>query len=95
MNVLYINVIILYRGTTNLKHSLPHRVRIVLVLTHDYYVLLDWKSILCIKFNIPTKGPLPDTASDFWRMVWEQSSATIVMLTNLEEEGKVHTNCLF
>lgn len=34
-------------------------------------------------------GPVEETKADFWRMVWEQHSSTIVMLTNLEENGKV------
>lgn len=34
-------------------------------------------------------GPLPGTVADFWRMVWEQDSAIIVMLTNLEESRRV------
>ena len=34
-------------------------------------------------------GPLPDTIADFWEMVWEQRSPVIVMLTKLEERGKV------
>uniref|UniRef100_A0AAY4BJZ2 protein-tyrosine-phosphatase n=1 Tax=Denticeps clupeoides TaxID=299321 RepID=A0AAY4BJZ2_9TELE len=29
--------------------------------------------------------PKPDTVADFWRMIWEQKAATIVMLTNLKE----------
>ncbi|XP_065185273.1 receptor-type tyrosine-protein phosphatase S-like isoform X2 [Sycon ciliatum] len=37
---------------------------------------------------IATQGPVDETKADFWRMVWEQQSATIVMLTNLEEKGK-------
>ncbi|CCQ25647.1 protein-tyrosine-phosphatase [Caenorhabditis elegans] len=38
---------------------------------------------------IATQGPLPETFSDFWRMVWEEQSVTIVMLTNLEERSRV------
>ncbi|KAL6104044.1 ptprf [Pungitius sinensis] len=38
---------------------------------------------------IATQGPLPETLSDFWRMVWEQRSNTIVMMTRLEEKSRV------
>ncbi|XP_073419126.1 receptor-type tyrosine-protein phosphatase S [Dendrobates tinctorius] len=38
---------------------------------------------------IATQGPLPDSFGDFWRMVWEQRSATIVMMTRLEEKSRV------
>lgn len=38
---------------------------------------------------ISTQGPLEQTVVDFWCMVWEQNTATIVMLTNLVELGKV------
>lgn len=34
---------------------------------------------------IATQGPLQNTCADFWRMVWEQESTTIVMMTRLEE----------
>uniref|UniRef100_A0A3B4CTM9 Receptor-type tyrosine-protein phosphatase epsilon n=1 Tax=Pygocentrus nattereri TaxID=42514 RepID=A0A3B4CTM9_PYGNA len=34
---------------------------------------------------IAAQGPKPETVADFWRMVWEQKSATIVMLTNTRE----------
>ncbi|XP_033229706.1 receptor-type tyrosine-protein phosphatase N2, partial [Belonocnema kinseyi] len=37
---------------------------------------------------IATQGPIQETASDFWQMVWEQGSVVIVMLTRLTEEGK-------
>ncbi|XP_031430443.1 protein tyrosine phosphatase receptor type Fa isoform X9 [Clupea harengus] len=36
-----------------------------------------------------TQGPLPETLSDFWRMVWEQRTSTIVMMTRLEEKSRV------
>ncbi|XP_065391221.1 receptor-type tyrosine-protein phosphatase S isoform X10 [Macaca fascicularis] len=38
---------------------------------------------------IATQGPLPETFGDFWRMVWEQRSATIVMMTRLEEKSRI------
>ncbi|KAM9466254.1 protein tyrosine phosphatase receptor type Eb isoform 2-T2 [Clarias gariepinus] len=34
---------------------------------------------------IATQGPKPETVADFWRMVWEHKTATIVMLTNVRE----------
>uniref|UniRef100_A0A3B4GS60 protein-tyrosine-phosphatase n=1 Tax=Pundamilia nyererei TaxID=303518 RepID=A0A3B4GS60_9CICH len=38
---------------------------------------------------IATQGPLPETFGDFWRMVWEQRAATIVMMTRLEEKSRI------
>uniref|UniRef100_A0A4W5QGT8 Receptor-type tyrosine-protein phosphatase F n=1 Tax=Hucho hucho TaxID=62062 RepID=A0A4W5QGT8_9TELE len=38
---------------------------------------------------IATQGPLPETLSDFWRMVWEQRTNTIIMMTRLEEKSRV------
>ncbi|XP_026017696.1 receptor-type tyrosine-protein phosphatase delta isoform X36 [Astatotilapia calliptera] len=38
---------------------------------------------------IATQGSLPETFGDFWRMLWEQRSATIVMMTKLEERSRV------
>uniref|UniRef100_A0A8C8E0Z3 protein-tyrosine-phosphatase n=1 Tax=Oryzias sinensis TaxID=183150 RepID=A0A8C8E0Z3_9TELE len=38
---------------------------------------------------IATQGALPETFGDFWRMVWEQHSANIIMMTKLEEKSRV------
>ncbi|XP_053227580.1 receptor-type tyrosine-protein phosphatase delta isoform X26 [Podarcis muralis] len=38
---------------------------------------------------IATQGALPETFGDFWRMIWEQRGATVVMMTKLEERSRV------
>uniref|UniRef100_A0A7N8XIT8 protein-tyrosine-phosphatase n=1 Tax=Mastacembelus armatus TaxID=205130 RepID=A0A7N8XIT8_9TELE len=38
---------------------------------------------------IATQGPLAETFGDFWRMVWEQRAASVVMMTRLEEKSRV------
>ena len=38
---------------------------------------------------IAAQGPMPNTISDFWRMIWELRLITVVMLTKCIEAGKV------
>uniref|UniRef100_A0A8D8LUZ9 protein-tyrosine-phosphatase n=1 Tax=Cacopsylla melanoneura TaxID=428564 RepID=A0A8D8LUZ9_9HEMI len=38
---------------------------------------------------VATQGPLQETLGDFWRMVWELRSVTIVMMTKLEERTRI------
>ncbi|KAM3876327.1 receptor-type tyrosine-protein phosphatase C [Diretmus argenteus] len=38
---------------------------------------------------IAAQGPKDETVSDFWRMVWEQQSSIIVMVTRCEEGNRV------
>ena len=38
---------------------------------------------------VGTQGPLPGTIDDFWRLMWQENSRVIVMITNEVESGKV------
>jgi hypothetical protein len=41
---------------------------------------------------ILTQGPLPNTTSHFWLMVWEQNCKAVLMLNKIVEKNQVCSN---
>ncbi|CAB3385403.1 Hypothetical predicted protein [Cloeon dipterum] len=39
------------------------------------------------RYYIACQAPMESTVADFWRMIWEQQSKVVLMLTDLEENG--------
>lgn len=87
-----------YKDVFALEHS---RVRLRGLLGNDY---INANHVKCNGSHaagkeageeayICTQAPLPSTMEDFWRMVWEQRTGVIVMLTRLFEGGKRKADC--
>ena len=65
-----------------------------ILIMNLYAALIQWITIHSIQgsltvdrsylsvFDIITKGPLPETETDFWRLIWQERVPTIIMLTN-------------
>jgi protein tyrosine phosphatase len=64
--------------------------RVLLSTKDNNYINASLIKSMCQKKTyITTQGPLPQTFGDFWHMVWDQKSATIVMLTQEEEKRRI------
>lgn len=56
---------------------------------HDDYINANYiDGYNKTKAYIAAQGPTRDTLKDIWRMVWQEKSVTIIMLTNPTETGK-------
>jgi protein tyrosine phosphatase len=60
-------------------------------LKSNKYINASYIDFPTKEFFIATQGPLPNTISDFWDMVWEKNVNYIVMLCELTEGGR--TKC--
>nr|XP_033808593.1 phosphatidylinositol phosphatase PTPRQ isoform X3 [Geotrypetes seraphini] len=77
---------------TNIKPYNNSRVKLIAdagVPGSDYINASYVSGYLCPNEFIATQGPLPGTVGDFWRMVWETRTKSIVMLTQCFEKGRI------
>uniref|UniRef100_A0A3Q2ZH26 Receptor-type tyrosine-protein phosphatase epsilon n=1 Tax=Hippocampus comes TaxID=109280 RepID=A0A3Q2ZH26_HIPCM len=79
------------RDKNRYPNILPYDHSRVLLSSHMGHACSDYINASYIdgfkqkKKFIAAQGPKLETVADFWRMIWEQKTATIVMLTNLKE----------
>ncbi|EDQ88679.1 uncharacterized protein MONBRDRAFT_25873 [Monosiga brevicollis MX1] len=78
-----------YRNITAYDHS-----RVVLQVNPeeggcDYYNANYIAGARSPSDYIACQGPTNSSVDDFWRMVWQQKTQCIVMVTNLEEQGRM------
>lgn len=52
------------------------------------YIHANWVAVDEKRKYICTQGPIVGTIEDFWRMVWQEKSKSILMLCNIVEQGK-------
>uniref|UniRef100_A0A8C8BUQ9 protein-tyrosine-phosphatase n=1 Tax=Otus sunia TaxID=257818 RepID=A0A8C8BUQ9_9STRI len=64
---------------------------------HSDYINANYIDVVGIRYTLlrspfvfsPAPGPMQETVKDFWRMIWQENSASVVMVTNLVEVGRV------
>ncbi|XP_072341266.1 phosphatidylinositol phosphatase PTPRQ [Scyliorhinus torazame] len=76
----------------NIKPYNNNRVKLMLeagVPGSDFVNASYVSGYLCPNEFIATQGPLPGTVADFWRMIWETRTQSVVMLTHCFEKGRI------
>ena len=74
-------------------------VREILILTTPTVQTVMHLHCVCVQgyrqrgVYIATQTPMENTVNDFWKMIWEYQSRSIVMLCRMREDGKVHVGC--
>eukprot|EP00127_Corallochytrium_limacisporum_P005746 Clim_evm125s210 gene=Clim_evmTU125s210 len=56
---------------------------------HDYINANHVRNAKTTRWFVATQGPMTTTVGDFWRMVYEQNTAVICMVTGLVEAGRL------
>lgn len=74
--------------------SCPHRCVRVKVAADVLTLSLLFQGYNSPQEYIATQGPLPETRNDFWKMVLQQKSHIIVMLTQCNEKRRVSPDTL-
>lgn len=69
-----------------LNPSLPVNLVVFILYVSCFCDLQGYKHT---KEYIATQGPLPETRNDFWKMILQQKSPIIVMLTQCNERRRV------
>jgi len=78
----YNNIVAYDHTRVHLKESKKHA-------SHFDYINANYVSgFTGLQDFIACQGPLPSTFSDFWEMVWNNNVNTLVMVTNLVENGR-------
>ncbi|EJW74576.1 hypothetical protein WUBG_14516 [Wuchereria bancrofti] len=63
--------------------------------TTNDYIHANWVDVVSMKQRfICTQAPKENTVEDFWRMVWQESCRSIIMLCNIMECGKKNVNSI-
>lgn len=77
------------RGKNRYMNVVPNDLSRVKLNQDNDYINANFVNLKVDHEYIATQGPLPGTKEDFWTMVWQENVRTVVMLTQLVENGKI------